>query len=350
MSDSDQSGMVQTVLGLVPPESLGPTTTHEHLLINFEVMFHAPSEASERYKAFQPVSMENLAWIGYDPFRNLDNCRLLDEDVAVSEALRYKMAGGGTMVDATTIGIGRDPLALARISRVTGLNLVMGAGYYVDAAHPEGMDDKTDSDIAEEMVADITAGVANTGVKAGIIGELGCSWPVTENERKVLRAGAQAQRETGAAILIHPGRNKTAPFEIIDVLAEAGADVSRVIISHLERTIASADAYIELAQTGCCLELDLFGWETSNYAYSEMDMISDAQRMDIIQRLIEEGFSSQIVIAHDICTKHRTTKYGGHGYSHILENIVPRMRSRGIDEADIQGMIVSTPARLLTLV
>ena len=134
------------------------------------------------------------------------------------------------------------------------------------------------------------AGVANTGVKAGIIGELGCSWPVTENERKVLRAGAQAQRETGAAILIHPGRNKAAPFEIIDVLAEAGADVSRVIISHLERTIAGADAYIELAQTGCCLELDLFGWETSNYAYSEMDMISDAQRMDIIQRLIEEGF------------------------------------------------------------
>ena len=102
VSDSDQSGMVQTVLGLVPPESLRPTTTHEHLLINFEVMFHAPSEASERYKAFQPVSMENLAWIGYDPFRNLDNCRLLDEGRGgLGGHYATKMAGGGTMVDAT---------------------------------------------------------------------------------------------------------------------------------------------------------------------------------------------------------------------------------------------------------
>ena len=121
-------------------------------------------------------------------------------------------------------------------------------------------------------------------------------------------------------------------------------------MSHLERTIAGADAFIELARTGCCLELDLFGWETSNYPYSEMDMISDAQRMDIIKRLIEEGRSSQIVIAHDICTKHRTSKYGGHGYAHILENIVPRMRSRGIDETNIQDILVSTPARLLALV
>ena len=286
MPDSMQTGNVQTVLGLVPPESLGPTTTHEHLLIDFEVMFTAPSEASQRHKAFLPVTLENLSWIGYDPFRNLDNCRLLDEEAAVSEALRYKKAGGATMVDATTIGIGRDPLALARISRVTGLNIVMGAGYYVAAAHPEGMDGKTDSDIAEQMVADITAGVGDTGVKAGIIGELGCSWPMTENERKVLRAGAQAQRETGAAVLIHPGRSKAAPFEIIDVLAEAGADITRVIVSHLERTIAGPDAFIELARTGCCLEFDLFGWETSNFPLSEMDMISDAQRMDLIQRLI----------------------------------------------------------------
>jgi phosphotriesterase-related protein len=349
MSSAGLSGLVQTVLGSVRPEELGPTTTHEHLLIDFLCMFNPPTEASERLKAFQPVTLGNLGWVRYDPFRNRDNLRLLDEDTAVSEALLYKRAGGGSMVDVTTIGIGRDPLALARISRSTGLHIVMGAGYYVDAVHPEGMDDRSDADLAREMVREITEGVDDTGVKAGIIGELGCTWPLTENERKVLRAGAQAQRETGAAILIHPGRNEAAPFEILDVLAEAGAEISRVVMGHLERTVVDEGPLIELARRGSYLEYDLFGWETSYYSLSDVDMVNDAQRLGFIKGLIDEGYADRIVIAQDICTKHRLVKYGGHGYSHILENIVPRMREKGISKEDIHAIIEANPARVLTL-
>ena len=198
---SKMSGLAQTVLGPVEPQELGPTTTHEHLLIDFTCMFNEPVEASDRFRAHQPVTMENLGWVRYDPFRNKDNLELLDEDTAVSEALLYKGAGGMTVVDVTTIGIGRDPEALARIARLTGLNIVMGAGYYVDAVHPDDMGDRTDQDLSDEMVADLTEGVGDSAVKAGIIGELGCSWPLTENERKVLIAGARAQQATGAAIL-----------------------------------------------------------------------------------------------------------------------------------------------------
>ena len=349
MSSAEQSGLVQTVLGPVRPEELGPTTTHEHLLIDFLCMFNPPAEASERFKAFQPVTLENLGWIRYDPFRNRDNLLLLDEDTAVSEVLMYKRAGGGAIVDVTTIGIGRDPRALARISRSTGLHIVMGAGYYVDAVHPDGMDDRSDADLAREMAGEITDGVDDTGIRAGIIGELGCSWPLTENERKVLRAAASAQRETGASILVHPGRNEAAPFEILDVLAEAGADVSRVIIGHLDRTVVDHGALIELARKGSCLEYDLFGSETSYYPLSEMDMPSDAQRLGFITRLIGEGYADRIVIAHDIYSKHRLAKYGGHGYFHILENIVPRMRKKGISEEDIHAIIEANPARLLTI-
>ena len=350
MSNAGQSGVVQTVLGPVSPDTLGPTTTHEHLLVDLSLNFKPPVEAAERAKALQPVTLENLGWVRYDPMRNLDNKLLLDEDVAISEALLYKKAGGGTIVDATVIGIARNPQALVRIARATGLNVVMGAGYYVGESHPEGMDRKTTSELAQEMVADITTGVGDTGVRAGIIGELGCSWPLMDNERKVLVAGAGAQRETGASILIHPGRNEAAPFEILDVLAEAGADLSRVIMGHLDRTIADADTLVELAQTGCCLEFDLFGWETSYYSLSDMDMPNDAQRMDFVKRLIAEGFASRLVLAQDVCTKNRIVKYGGHGYHHILENIVPRMRKRDIAEEDIDSMLVANPARLLALV
>ena len=341
------TGMVQTVVGPVRPEDLGPTTTHEHLLIDFMCMFHPPSEASERFKAFQPLSLENLAWASYDPFRNLDNLQLLNEEEAIFEASLYKRAGGGAIVDVTTIGIGRDPSALARIARATGLNIVMGAGYYVGDSHDEGMDDRTDQDLAREMVEDITVGAGEHRVKAGIIGELGCTWPLTENERKVLRAGARAQRETGAAIQIHPGRNEAAPAEILDLLAEAGTDLGRVVMGHLDRTFPDVDQVIELASRGCYLEYDLFGWETSYYPLSEMDMPNDAMRIGYIARLLDAGLASRIVIAQDICFKHRWTKYGGLGYGHILTNIVPRMRERGISEEDLHSILEANPARIL---
>ena len=84
---------------------------------------------------------------------------------------------------------------------------------------------------AREIVNDVVEGVGDTGVRAGIIGELGCSWPLRPNEAKVLKASAQAQKETGAPITIHPGRHIDAPFEIIDVLDKAGADISRVVMT-----------------------------------------------------------------------------------------------------------------------
>jgi phosphotriesterase-related protein len=341
------SGLSQTVLGPVSPQKLGPTMTHEHLLIDFAMMFTLPAEASQRHLALQPVTLENLGWIRYNYFSNKDNLELLDIDEAISEILLYKWAGGSTIVDATTIGIGRDPLALARIARATGLNIVMGAGYYVDAVHPQGMDDLTDGDIARQMVREITTGVGDTRIKAGIIGELGCSWPLTENERKVLRGAAAAQRETGASILIHPGRNPQAPQEILEVLAEAGADLTRTIMGHLDRTISDFDTLKKLAGNGCYLEYDLFGQESSYYPLADFDMPSDAQRIDTIRRLIAEGHTEQIVMAQDICTKNRLVKYGGHGYGHILENIVPRMRRKGIAEEDVQAIIVDNPAKVL---
>ena len=348
MSNASLSGMAHTVLGPVSPDDLGPTTTHEHLLIDFKMMFRPPSEASERPKAFEPVTLQNLGWVSYDPFRSQDNLELLDEETAIDEVQRFKAAGGRTIVEATTFGIGRDPHGLVRIARATGVNIVMGAGYYVDAVHPNDMDDKSDSEIADEIVAQLTTGVDDTGVRAGIIGELGCTWPLTDNERKVLRGGARAQRETGAAILIHPGRDPAAPFEVLDVLAEAGADTRRVIIGHLDRTIADVDILLELARRGPYLEYDLFGWEVSNYSPSDMDMPNDAQRIAFIERLVQEGHADQVVIAHDMCFKSRLASYGGHGYSHILENIVPRMRARGIPEGDIDSIVVANPARVLT--
>ena len=350
MAKSDLTGLIQTVLGPVAPSELGPTMTHEHLLIDFRCMFNPPTEATELRRAYAPVTMELLGWIGRNWFDNLDNLMLDDEEATIVEAGLYKRAGGGTIVDATTFGIGRDPEALARIARATGLNIVMGAGYYVDIVHPPELDDMTESDVASRIVEEIQIGVGGTGVRAGIIGEIGCSWPLTPNERKVLQGAAAAQQETGASILIHPGRDDAAPREALDVLAESGADLGRVIMGHLDRTTTDYDVITEIAQSGCYLEYDLFGLESSHYPLSEIDMPSDAQRMDFIVRLVNDGFGDRVVIAHDVCTKHRLVRYGGHGWAHILEHIAPGLVKKGLLEEQVDAILVDNPARILTLV
>lgn len=344
------SGKVQTVLGPVDPSTLGPTLTHEHLLLDHSSILGLPSEASQLFYALGPITPENMAWHRRNQYSSLETRRFTDEDMAISEAMRFKIAGGGTICDVTPVGIGRDPLGLARISRATGLNIVMGAGYYGEKTHPKGMDDLTESDIAEQLVGEVRDGVGDTGVRPGLFGELASRWPISANEHKVLRAAAVAQAETGTPILIHPGsEDEHAPHRILDVLDESGGDVTKTIMGHLDRTIFKYSVLEELAQTACYLEYDVFGTDSNYYPVgSEIDMPSDAQRMDFIERLISDGYGDKVVVAHDICTKDRTTRNGGHGLDHILADVVPRMRDRGWSDTDVDAILIDNPARALT--
>ncbi len=246
---SERTGKIQTVLGLIDPSDLGVTLTHEHLLVDLRCHWYSPEEVSERDWIDKPVTLERLGRVT-SRFYNLESMVLLDEGTAVNEAGKFKLAGGGSLVDVTSIGIGRDPLALARISRATGLKVVMGGGHYVPWAHPPGMDEETEESIAEALIKDISVGVGDTGVRCGVLGELGHGWPMTPNERKALRAAAFAHRDTGAPILIHHGFHPDSPMDIIRVLDDAGAALDQVIMGHLD-IFDDTGLLIELLQTGC---------------------------------------------------------------------------------------------------
>ncbi len=351
MSPKASSGKVQTVLGEVEPESLGITLTHEHLLIDLRCYFKMPEEASRRWYVDQQITIEILGKLRGMFYVNKENQMLLDERFAVQEALRYRYAGGDTVVDTTSIGIARDPLALARISRATGLNVVLGGSHYVPEAHPADMDQRSEESIAQRIIEDVTIGVDGTGVKSGVIGEVGNHTPLTENMRKVLRASAHAQVETGAPILIHPGIHPDTPLEIIRILMDNGARADKVIMGHLDN-IRPMSAVKELADTGCYLEYDRFGSEDTSGSYRSGDIetssVSDVQRMDSLEYLISEGYGERITIAHDVCLKTDTVAYGGKGYAHILESIAPRMRARGFTEDHIDNILIHNPARALT--
>ena len=347
MPSGRNRGLVQTVLGPILPSELGSTTTHEHLYVDFSFMYRPAQDSPSPELADAPITLENLGWIRRNYYSNRSNLKLMDLVTTVEEVRKFSEVGGGAIVDATTTGIGRNPNALTQISRESGVHIIMGAGLYVEAAHPKDMDERTMEDLAREIIGDIDEGVEGSGVRAGIIGEIGCTWPLAPNERKSLSAAAIAQRETGAAILIHPGRHPEAPLEILELLANGGADLSRVIMGHLDRTVFEFDVLQSIAASGCFLEWDLFGNEGSYYPLAEIDMPSDAQRLDFIKRIADAGYSDRIVIGQDIFTKHRLLKYGGHGYGHILENIVPKMRLKGFSEDAIRAITVDNPARIL---
>ena len=342
-------GKVQTVLGPIDPEALGVTLTHEHMLVDATAFSMLPREASARGAHYR------------DPYARA----MFDVSAAIEEVNLYKQYGGTSLVECTPIDLARDPVGLARISRATGVNVIMGTSYYVSHTHPDDMDSRTEDEIVEEIVGDVTVGAPThrwefvaatpslvrepTGIRAGVIGEVGCSWPIADNERKVLRASGRAQRLTGAPVLVHPGRNEMAPLQALEVLDGAGADLRRVIIGHLDRTIFQRSILERTAESGCYLEWDLFGTERSYYN-STTDMPSDAQRMDDIAWIVERGYGDRVLVAHDTESESSFSKNGGHGYFHILANVAPRMRGRGYTEEAIQRILVGNPRDILTFV
>jgi phosphotriesterase-related protein len=356
------TGKVQTVLGLVEADSLGIILPHEHILIDVSASFNKPTGASEQALAYQPVSLENLNWIRHNWTKNLDNNALRDEQTAIDEVMYYKKAGGDTIVElSASSSLGRDPRGLMRISRATGLNIIMGTGFYGVYQGQEAISiaDMSEEDFAKQMIQEITVGVGDTGLRAGILGEMGMAWPLSKTMRMALRSGAYAQKRTGAALNIHPplytstrepyqSEHEDVVMEVIEILDNAGADLNRTIISHVDVCCFTSAFRRKLAETGCYIEYDQFGLES----YPDEDdflwaMPSDAQRIDQLVELIAEGYLNKILVSCDLSMKHQLKRYGGWGYDHILTSVVPLMRHKGVSRDQIHTLLVENPKRVL---
>ena len=337
----ERSGRVQTVRGLIEPALLGHTQPHEHLLCNL-----LPPGLADLPE--QPIRLETLGHLRRHWTENPWNLRLDEPDVAIEEMGRYRAAGGGAIVELTSRGIRRDPEGLRRISQESGVHVVMGCGWYEAAYHPPEIESADVPALCEQIVRDVEEGEPGSGIRAGIIGEIGLGWPMKPAEERVLRAACEAQRRTGAALSIHPGRSPEAPMQAMRIALEAGADPGRTVMCHIDRTLFERSAMLELARTGCHLELDLFGQESSFYPIAEIDMPNDATRIDHLMALGDAGYGDRLLISQDICTKLHLTRYGGESYCHILENVIPMMERKGLSKGVIEQICVDNPRRLLT--
>ena len=313
MSSRATPGQVQTVLGPVAPGDLGFTLPHEHTKCS-------------------------LWWIE----NRWDYWELIGDEPRINEELAaYQALGGGTLVDVTPIGIGRDLTRLARLSQATGLHIVAGAGWYRQAYYPAEarIDRRSIDDLADEIVQEFVDGP----VRPGIIGEIGTDKPwVTAQEERVFRAAARAALRTGASVTTHAVQSDVGLAQLT-ILEDEGLDPARIVIGHCD-SHPRIEHWREIVRRGAHVEADFLGM-----SFTPLERAGEPKVVELISTLLNEGFEKQILLSQDVCHDSQLASYGGNGYTYLQKSFLPRLVEAGVNAATIKTITVENPARLLTL-
>ena len=312
---------VQTVLGPIDPAELGFTLPHEHTAIT---LWQIPG----RWDYWELTA---------------------DEPVITTELLRFRDAGGTTLVDVTPPGVGRNPAWLIRLARATGLHLVMSCGWYREAYYPAEalIDRRSVESLADELVIEIEEGVACDGldalVRPGIIGEIGTDKPwLSAQEERVHRAAAQASRRTGLAITTHAVMSDVGLAQLAVFEAE-GADPGRVVIGHAD-SYPKLEHYLEIIRRGASVEFDFLGM-----SFTPMERHGEPRIIDLLLELLSRGHADRVLLSQDVCHNQQLRHYEGNGYTYLQETFLPRLRERSVSETEIEQLTILNPRRILTI-
>lgn len=346
-------GKVMTVRGPVMPRDLGITLMHEHLLMDQTVPDDTaggwamvgrtrPVSADDIALYNALVQMGNLGELAMGA-ANRDNWLLTDKALAQKELQIYKQSGGGAVVDATSLGLKRDPKGLRLLSETTGLHVVMGSSWYGKGWYEPWMSEASTQDLADRIVRDLMVGADDTDIRAGIIGEVGVGgWPLADDELKVVRASAQASRATGAAILLKAALQPNDLHSVLDVIQAERADLSRVIVSGANAFAGDAGALKRLLDRRVWIAFDQLGQQpTVRTKWLDTDVAR------AIVSLIKEGYANRLLLSHDVQSKTRLTTYGGAGYAFIQDYYVGFLKGIGVADEYIHQILVENPGRVL---
>ena len=337
--------IVTTVRGPVPAADLGVCLTHEHVLNDVTSWWHPTSSVGLDPEEFahKKVGIDDLWDLKHDPFANLDNCRLDDLELAIEEVARFAALGGQTLIDATGLGVGRRLSGLRSVSEETGVNIIAGTGFYLEASHPSFVAASTADQLAELILTDLRDG--EEGIRPGIIGEIGVSDRFTPEERKSLVAACLAQRETGLPMQVHlPGWFRLGD-EVLDLVEAHGVDPGSVVLCHMNPSGADQDYQRGLIRRGAWVQYDMIGAELF-YADQGVQCTSDEEDARHIAALVDAGYGQRLLMSSDVFLKSLLRRYGGPGYGHVLQYFVSRLKRHGLDSEAIQRLLVHNPRSL----
>lgn len=304
MSDS---GRIHTVTGEIESSILGRTLMHEHVFC-------------DSYRVSGRL-----------------NELLNDEALAVEELAALHEAGGNALVEVTTPDLGRDPLALRRVSEKTKLHIVMGTGWYRQPFYPSAIDRLTTQELAEVIIKELTVGVDGSGIRAGIIGEIGVNLDyATAQEERVLRAAARAQKATGAPITTHASMHPVGLLQL-EILRDEGTDLSRVIIGHCDTYLDQA-YHLAILEAGAYVQFDTVGRHHMN---------PDARRARAFAALVRLGWQDRLLLSSDRCHRSDLRAFGGLGYGYVFTSFFDMLRAEGIGDDALDAVTIRNPQRAL---
>jgi len=316
---------VNTVLGPISTDEMGMTLIHEHLTLAY------PGWECDAMAA--PYDREVIAKVCVE---------------ALEEAKAY---GVKTMVDASPNDLNRDVELGKMVSERTGINIICATGLYMEAMGKPAyfkfrsqVFDAT-TEIYETFMKEITQGIGDTGVKAGVIKVGTGHGCISAYEEMVLKAAARAQKETGVPTITHTETGTMGP-EQADLLISEGADPRRIMIGHIGGN-ANLQYHTSVLEKGVYIAFDRLGVDF---------LFPDTLRKACIIGLIGIGYANRIMLSHDYCpywlgrpvelpdlVKGLLANWS---YAHVFKNIIPALKQAGVSDDTIATMMVDNPRRL----
>lgn len=307
------TAIVQSVLGPMAATQLGRTLCHEHVVVR-----------SPGFAEAYPATFDRTALVE-DATRHLT---LLREH------------GVDTILDQTTVDLGRDHLLLAEVAKLSGITIVAATGVHLTV--PRWVSSHTAEDLAELFVGDLLDGCADSSVRAGIIKIASETTEVAEPYRTVFQAAALAHGQTGAPVSTHSAVRTRSGLAQARFLLDTGVPPDRILIGHSGDS-DDLDYLTALLDHGVFIGVDRFG---------AIDVQDDKVRMDIVAALVRRGYAPQIMLSHDtnvwsdrLSRRDRQRLRPDWHYQHVPRTVVPGLGERGVGADAIEAMLVANPAR-----
>lgn len=300
---------VQTVLGKIPYDQLGVCACHEHLYVD-------------------------LSRIKKD-----EDTRLQDLDLVIDDLQLFKRLGGESIIEVTNDGMGRDVTKLQEISRRLNLHIVASTGCYKDPFIPDGKLMWNREQLADWMISEIEEGIEGTGIKPGVIGEIGSSLnefkPI---EIEMFHGAIQAAKQSGLPLSTHTTLG-TCALEQVEMFQKENLPLDQVIIGHQDLN-TSDGIVLEVLESGAFVALDTIG--KTNYR-------SDEDRLASLIAFIGKGYEDQILLSSDLTRKSHLSAFGGQGYDVVLRTFIPALRRKGVTENLINKLLVKNPQKAFSI-
>ncbi len=297
--------MIRTVCGDIKPSEFGVTMCHEHFIVDLSIV------------------------------RKDNESKIETVEEVVTEIKKMMDLGVNSAIEVTTNDMYRDVIKLKEISEKTKLHIVAATGFYLSEYHPEWLTTASPEDVAKVMINDLTIGINDTGIKAGVIGEIASSpKEFVGQEKKVLIASAIAHSITGATVTTHTG--PITAKETVETLLQNGVESDKIVIGHQD-LVNDTNYHLSILKYGVNIGFDTCG----KVAYQ-----LDETRAQNIKKLIDLGYGDKIMLSNDISRRSYFTSAGKFGYTAVMNRVIPLLKEYGVDENSINKLLIDNPARI----